>query len=229
MKVPLKRHTKGSSKLHRRLSAIKWSLLPITTAMFFLSMYLSSCGCDQQGNCDFSLSPTPPGSSIQSPPLPTGPSTLPSTDPSTLVGNVPTVPPIQPLTQVQVPTIPALVAAASPAADASSDSGSGSGNGGGNGGGGKTAKVTIKKGAPTASDPSGFVFVPADLKIQKGTTVTWSNPTNRNHTVSADDQSFDSGDFGQGKTFSQTFNKSGVTITYKCKDHQGQIGTITVS
>jgi len=96
-------------------------------------------------------------------------------------------------------------------------------------GGGKTVKVSIKKGPSTATNKSGFVFVPANLNIQKGDTVIWSNPTAAPQTVTADDGSFDSGNFGQGKTFKQTFNQSGVTVTYKCKNHPGQVGTINVA
>jgi plastocyanin len=247
MKVPLKRPLNLFSKLRHRLSTIKWSLLLITTALFFLSM--------SQSGCDFSVSMTP-GPSVDNPP-----STAPLGSPS---GPPPiSSPPSQPLTQVQIPTIPPLVGVGSPSAlvgvgSPSAPVGVGSPSallgipsvsalglspiatvpnkkkGGGNQGnsspgGGKTVKVSMKRGAPTAADPSGFVFVPAKLNIQKGDTVIWSNPTNDNHTVTADDGSFDSGDFGTGKTFKQTFNQSGVTVTYKCKDHKGQIGTINVA
>ncbi len=223
MKVPLKRPLNLFSKLRHRLSTIKWSLLLITTAMFFLS-------ASQQG-CNWTVS-MPPGGTGVGPPL----------------GGSPPIssPPPQPLAQVTIPTIPPLVGVGSPSALLGIPSvsalglspiatvpnkkkGGAANQGNSSPGGGKTVKVSIKKGTPTATDPSGFVFVPAKLNIQKGDTVVWSNPTAVNHTVTADDGSFDSGDFGQGKTFKQTFNQSGVTVTYKCQDHPGQVGTINVA
>src|SRR2546430_15552294 len=98
MKVFLKRHRNVFSKLRRRLSSAKWLLLLITTAMFFLSMYLSSCGgtCDPQGNCMFNVS----GASVTTPG---------DGNSGNSVANLaaPTVAPLQqPLTQVQVPTVP---------------------------------------------------------------------------------------------------------------------------
>ena len=237
MKVPLKRPLNLFSKLRHRLSTIKWSLLLITTALFFISM--------SQSGCDFTVSMAP-GPSVDNPP-PTAPLGNPSGPPPI------SSPPSQPLTQVQIPTIPPLVGVGSPNAlvaipsvDAlglspiatvpnkkktGSNQGKKTGSNQGNSslGVGKTVKVSIKKGTPTATDPSGFVFVPANLNIQKGDTVIWSNPTAAPHTVTAADGSFDSGNFGQGKTFKQTFNQSGVTVTYKCKNHPGQVGTINVA
>jgi hypothetical protein len=43
MKVSLKRHLRVFPKLRRRLSSVRWALLLITTAMFFLSA--ASTGC----------------------------------------------------------------------------------------------------------------------------------------------------------------------------------------
>ncbi len=160
MKVFLRRHLKIFSKVRRRLSSAKWVLLLITTTLFFLSMYLSSCGCDQSGQCDFTFTLPPPGSSMQSPPggSLTGPSTNPPTDPSALVGNVPTVAPIQqPLTQVQVPTVPALITqwgGASPTAAAGGSSSSKKGNGSSKKGNGSSKKGnSSSKNANAAKDP----------------------------------------------------------------------------
>ena len=46
MKVPLKRRLNIFSKLRRRLASVKWALLFITTAMFFLSASSSGCGIE---------------------------------------------------------------------------------------------------------------------------------------------------------------------------------------
>lgn len=77
---------------------------------------------------------------------------------------------------------------------------------------------------------SGNQFSPKTLEVDAGTTVTWRNDDPRNHTVTADDQSFDShpncgGDcMQQGQTFSRTFNTA-ATVAYHCKIHGGQGGT----
>ena len=47
MKMPLKRHLGLFTQLHNRLSSVRWTLLLITTAMFFLSA--ASTGCPTGG------------------------------------------------------------------------------------------------------------------------------------------------------------------------------------
>ena len=75
---------------------------------------------------------------------------------------------------------------------------------------------------------SGFAFAPNVLEITAGTTVTWTNNDGANHTVTADDGSFDSGAFGSGATFSVTFDIPG-TYTYFCGIHGSMTGTIVVT
>lgn len=72
-----------------------------------------------------------------------------------------------------------------------------------------------------------FAFDPDDLTIPVGTTVTWTNNDGAPHTVTADDGSFDSGNLGQGDTFTFTFEEAG-TFTYICKIHPSMTATITV-
>ena len=48
------------------------------------------------------------------------------------------------------------------------------------------------------------------------------------HTVTADDGSFDGGPLATGATFSQTFSTAG-TFSYHCKIHPSMTATITVS
>jgi plastocyanin len=73
-------------------------------------------------------------------------------------------------------------------------------------------------------------FSEARVTVPVGTTVTWVHKGNNAHTISALDDSFDSGLLSRGDTFSQTFTEPG-TYQYICRQHllQGMRGTITVT
>ncbi len=66
-------------------------------------------------------------------------------------------------------------------------------------------------------------FSPRTIIISAGTTVTWTNMGSMNHTVTADNASFDSGALPPGSTFSRTFNTPG-TFNYYCRFHGGPGG-----
>lgn len=76
-------------------------------------------------------------------------------------------------------------------------------------------------------------FNPASITVNAGTTIKWTNKDNVTHTVtsgtpSAPDGIFDSGNLGNGGTFSFTFNTKG-TFQYYCKPHQSSMrGTVVV-
>lgn len=90
-----------------------------------------------------------------------------------------------------------------------------------------------------ASAPSGPTvnalyssFSPKVLHIKPGQKVTWVNNSQLPHTVTADDGSFDSGDFQPGSTYAHTFTKPG-TYQYYCRMHgaaggHGMAGVIVV-
>ncbi|WP_340106973.1 cupredoxin domain-containing protein [Rhodohalobacter sp. 8-1] len=91
-------------------------------------------------------------------------------------------------------------------------------------------------GTPTSSEVSmeGISFVPANLTVEVGTTVTWTNNSNVIHTVTSGtdgnhDGLFDSGNVAANEQFSYTFNETG-TYPYFCIPHvnQGMTGTIIV-
>lgn len=86
-------------------------------------------------------------------------------------------------------------------------------------------------GAPAASGQAvtiqGFAFGPSSVSVSVGTTVTWTNQDSTQHTVTADDGSFDGGPLANGQTFSQTFSKAG-TFTYHCKIHPKMTASVTV-
>jgi plastocyanin len=87
---------------------------------------------------------------------------------------------------------------------------------------------------PAAVSLVNFAFQPTPLTIAVGTTVVWTNTTTSTvHTVTADDNSFNSGDLDAGKTFSFTFNAPG-TYAYYCQIHGapggvGMAGKIVVN
>ena len=66
-------------------------------------------------------------------------------------------------------------------------------------------------------------FSPKQLQISVGQTVTWTNNGQTIHTVTADDNSFDSGNFDSGKSFTHTFAKPG-RYPYYCQLHGGPGG-----
>jgi plastocyanin len=73
-----------------------------------------------------------------------------------------------------------------------------------------------------------FAFQPAALDVALGTTMTWTNEDSVQHTATADDGSFDSGELAQDESFSHTFSTPG-TFTYICTIHPSMTGAITVS
>ena len=103
------------------------------------------------------------------------------------------------------------------------DGGGGGDGGGGNGGGGEFDGIIHLTG--------DLRFVPANVEIAVGTTVTWENESNLFHTITPDGheewerQTMSS----TGETFEHTFNTAG-TFDYFCEPHQsdGMLGTITV-
>jgi plastocyanin len=70
-------------------------------------------------------------------------------------------------------------------------------------------------------------FNPVPVQVLPGETVEWDNVSERTHTVTADDGSFDSGDLDPATQFSVTFASAG-TVAYHCTKHAGMIGEVDV-
>jgi plastocyanin len=70
-------------------------------------------------------------------------------------------------------------------------------------------------------------FQPPAIKIQPGSTVRWTNNGAHRHTVTARDNSWDSGDIAPGATYGATFQRPG-TVQYYCRHHAGMQGAIIV-
>ena len=71
-------------------------------------------------------------------------------------------------------------------------------------------------------------FQPATVTVGAGGTVTWRNTSDREHTVTADDQTFDSDVLGGGQTFRRRFDRAG-TFAYRCLIHSDMTGSVVVT
>ncbi len=76
-------------------------------------------------------------------------------------------------------------------------------------------------------DISGFAYVPPTLTVSVGTTVTWTNKDSVSHTVTSNDNLFNSGTLATGATFEYTFNQKGI-FDYHCSIHPYMTGKIIV-
>ena len=80
--------------------------------------------------------------------------------------------------------------------------------------------------APDPNQPKGYD--PADITVKVGQAVNWTNTGNEGHTVTADDNSFDSGMKQHGEAWSNTFTKPGQ-YAYHCTPHPWMKGVVKVT
>lgn len=64
-------------------------------------------------------------------------------------------------------------------------------------------------------------FSPTSLVVKRGTTVTFTNKDNANHTVTSSSGKFDSGKIKSDESFKHTFNDIG-TFNFFCNYHSSQ-------
>ena len=76
-------------------------------------------------------------------------------------------------------------------------------------------------------DLTNWHFDPAEVTVPAGATVVWLNKGKEDHTVTADDGSFDSGMKRTGATFQRAFPKAG-SYAYHCAPHPWMKGTVRV-
>jgi plastocyanin len=79
---------------------------------------------------------------------------------------------------------------------------------------------------------AGVSFVPTEVHVVPGATVLWTNSSPLQHTVTADDATFDSGMLDPGAAFSKVFDTPGA-YQYFCQPHgsaglHGMAATIIV-
>ncbi len=101
-----------------------------------------------------------------------------------------------------------------------------------------TAALGAKKGADKGEkreDEKGdkisikeMKFSPATISVKLGTTVTWTNKDDHDHTVVANDESFKSGNLSHGETFEHKFEKKGK-FKYACSYHPRMKATVVVT
>lgn len=73
-----------------------------------------------------------------------------------------------------------------------------------------------------------FAFAPANIVIDVGTTVTWTNYGSFGHTVTSDGgEELGSPLFWQSETFSHTFDQAGE-YRYYCEPHPNMTGLVSV-
>jgi plastocyanin len=70
-------------------------------------------------------------------------------------------------------------------------------------------------------------FEPKTINVQPGATVRWVNRGRHAHTVTAEDDRWDSGDIRPGASYTATFQRPG-TYYYFCRHHEGMRGTVVV-
>ncbi|MHB8881119.1 MAG: cupredoxin domain-containing protein [Thermodesulfovibrionales bacterium] len=73
----------------------------------------------------------------------------------------------------------------------------------------------------------GSAFSPEVATVKVGGEVVWKNKDAAPHTITADDESFDSGSLNQGDEYRRKFTKAG-TVKYSCGIHAYMSGKIEV-
>jgi plastocyanin len=79
----------------------------------------------------------------------------------------------------------------------------------------------------TAIDIADFEFDPETVTVATGSELTWTNSDEAPHTVTADDESLDTGDLDRGDAGSVTFDEPG-TFSYYCRFHPFMKATVEV-
>ena len=94
--------------------------------------------------------------------------------------------------------------------------------------GGAAAGAAAAPGAAgTAVEMKGVAFLPNRIEVTAGATVTWTNNDPLAHSVTADDNSWDSGLIDPGKAFSRTFTQPGEYAVH-CTPHPFMKAVIVV-
>ena len=90
--------------------------------------------------------------------------------------------------------------------------------------GGPSSSVAIPAGAESLGNRA---FIPDELNVAVGKTVTWMNTDSISHTSTSNAAGWNSGIVAPGGRFSAAFPTAG-TFSYHCAIHPGMIGKVTV-
>ncbi len=77
---------------------------------------------------------------------------------------------------------------------------------------------TLEAGLPHTIYIKDYAFGADELRVTKGTTITWVNNDQVKHTVSLDNGAVESNLLAPGESFQYTFNELG-TYAYHCRPH----------
>ena len=87
-----------------------------------------------------------------------------------------------------------------------------------------SSSVAIPVGAGSLGNRA---YMPDELNVAVGTTVTWTNTDSVSHTSTSDATRWNSGIVSPGERFSVAFQTAG-TFPYHCTIHPGMVGTVVV-
>ena len=87
-----------------------------------------------------------------------------------------------------------------------------------------SAAVAIPVGAQSLGSRA---YMPDEINVATGSTVTWTNTDRESHTSTSDESGWNSGTIAPGSRFSFTFQRAG-TFRYHCTIHPGMVGTVVV-
>jgi LPXTG-motif cell wall-anchored protein len=92
---------------------------------------------------------------------------------------------------------------------------------------GRNDRSSARAAASAAVTIADFQFTPAQITVDQGDTVTWTNNGPTAHSATAPDGSFDTGILQAGQSASHSFDQPG-TFSYICTPHPNMHGTIVV-
>ena len=90
--------------------------------------------------------------------------------------------------------------------------------------GGPSSSVTIPVGAQSLGNRA---YMPSEVDVAVGATVTWMNTDSVAHTSTSDAPGWNSGIVAPNSQFSVAFQNAG-TFSYHCAIHPGMVGTVVV-
>src|SRR5256885_11484661 len=92
-----------------------------------------------------------------------------------------------------------------------------------------TAGSATTGGGATTITIQNFAYRPATITVKAGSTITVKNQDSATHTVTADNNAFDTGNISGGATKTMTAPSTPGSFPYHCTIHPFMHGTLTVT